>query len=181
MTQLRVRMSLRMPSPLLGIGNHWDIEERKTHRFRKAGTRANNVKRSEGGKGSLESSIELSPVGDIGLLEDSLGSGCVFFQCLSFGAQSEVGDNYIAAGFQEAERESKRDATATAGDQRGLAFEIAEKHCWCEMRQLMCWELNYAEMTGKEREANLCTRLTSCGIQLPGLSNGPSRVGVLLS
>jgi hypothetical protein len=41
--------------------------------------------------------------------------------------------------------------------------------------------MEQAEITEKEIEANLCTELDYGGIELPNVSIGPGRVGVLLS
>ena len=72
--------------------------------------------------------------------------------------QSEVGNDYIAACFQETEGEGQRDTASTAGNQSGLAFEIAKKHDDFGMKcEIDVFEMILAEMTGKKDEANLCT------------------------
>jgi hypothetical protein len=78
---------------------------------------------------------------------------------LGFRAQSEIGDDYIAASFQETEGECKRDAAAATSDQSGLSIEISEKHDVVGMKCDFLW-VKQAEITGEEDEANLCRGLT---------------------
>jgi hypothetical protein len=77
---------------------------------------------------NLEGRIELSPVGDSGLLEDSFGCVVVLVQGFGFSAESQIRHNHITACFEEAEGKCERDTAAAASDKGSLAAEIIEGH-----------------------------------------------------
>lgn len=77
----------------------------------------------------MERCIELSPVCDIGLLENGLGSAGVRLHGFGgFGTQGEVCNDYVATRFEEAEREGEGDTTAATSNQSGLAIEMVGGH-----------------------------------------------------
>jgi hypothetical protein len=78
--------------------------------------------------GDLEGRIELSPVGDIGLLENSFGCVGVLVQGFGFRAESQIRHNHIAPCFEKAEGKGKGDTAAAASDKGSLAAEIIEGH-----------------------------------------------------
>lgn len=91
---------------------------------------------------SLESCIELGPVGHICLLEDRFRRLGVFVESICLRAKSEIGYDHVAAGFEQPEGERERDTAATACNNGSLAVEIVERH----VRTVIGWFLQMVTM-----------------------------------
>ena len=105
----------------------WRAQE-ITYWLRQTSSCAHNVNCAKRCVGGLESSVELSPVGDIGLLEDCFGRIGVFVQGFRIRAESQIRDNDVTSCFEKAKCEGKGDTATTAGDEGGLAIEIVKRH-----------------------------------------------------
>lgn len=105
----------------------------------------------------MESCIQLCPVGNIGLLEDGLGSAGVLLQGFGgFRTQGEVCNHHIAACFEETERKGEGDTTAAASNESGLAIKMVDGH----FDRLRYKGGLWISMTGREaaRECRVLTK-----------------------